>query len=253
MATAETILPAELPPLVSRVMQDFIDAAKSAIGADLRSIVLFGSAAEGRLRATSDVNVMLLLARFDAPRAEALREPLRVAQAAIRLSPMFILEAELPAATTAFAEKFVDILRRRKILFGDDPFAGVTIPRDIVAARLDQVLLNLILRLREAYLMRGLREEQLALVVADAAGPLRSAAASLLELGGQPSRSPKAALETFVQSSGQSAWVDALRQISEAREQRLLPPGVAGPCLLKLIEIAQSIRIQLGNLKEPTP
>jgi len=248
MATAESKLPPELPPQVSRMLEVFIDAAQSALGADLRSIVLFGSAAEGRLRATSDVNLILLLARFDAPSAEKLREPLRVAQAAIRLSPMFILEAELPSATTAFAEKFIDILRRRKILFGTDPFAGVTIPREIVAARLDQVLLNLILRLREAYLMRGLREEQLALAVADAAGPLRSAAANLLELQGQPITSPKAALDKFLEDAAICSWSEAHKHVSEAREQSLLPPGVAGPCLMTLIEIAQSIRSQLSKL-----
>jgi predicted nucleotidyltransferase len=240
----------DLPSQVSRVLTDFVTAAQTSFATDLRSIVLFGSAAEGRLRATSDVNLLLLLAAFDHARAEELRNPLRVAQAAIRLSPMFILEAELPSAITAFAEKFADILRRRKVLHGPDPFGGVKIPRETLITRLDQVLLNLILRLREAYVMRGLREEQLALAIADAAGPLRSCAATLLELRGQPVSSSKAALEKVVQSSGNSSWSEVLLRISEVREQRLLAPGVAGPCLLKLVDIAQTIRVQLSATKE---
>jgi len=237
----------DLPPQVSRILKEFIETAQAAFGADLKSIILFGSAAEGRLRATSDVNVILLLGQFDQRAAETMREPLRVAQAAIRLSPMLILEVELPQAITAFAEKFSDILRRRRILFGSDPFLGVTIPRDIVIARLDQVLLNQILRLREAYVMRGLREEQLALIVADAAGPLRSSTATLRELQGQPAGSSKAALESFVQAGGDSSLNEVLPRISEAREQRLLPPGIAGPTLLKLIDIARSLRTQIGQ------
>ena len=252
MAQPESNPLSDLPPQVSRILNEFIEAGQSAFGADLKAIILFGSAAEGRLRATSDVNVILLLNHFNPPGAEAMREPLRVAQAAIRLSPMFIVEAELPAAINAFAEKFSDILRRRRILHGTDPFAGVTIPRDIVTARLDQVLLNLVLRLREAYVMRGLREEQLALVVADAAGPLRSSAATLRELQGQPGGSSKAALESFVQAGGDSALIEALPRISEAREQRLLPSGVAGPTLLKLIDIAMSMRAQIGRLNSVT-
>ncbi len=240
-ATEPNPLP-DLPSQVSRVLTDFIAAAQAALGSDLRAAVLFGSAAEGRLRATSDVNLLLLLAAFDPARAEELRNPLRVAQAAIRLSPMFILETELPAAITAFSEKFADILRRRKVLHGPDPFVGVKIPRDTLIARLDQVLLNLILRLREAYVMRGLREEQLALAIADAAGPLRSCAATLLELEGQKQNSPKAALEQYLKSTGESVWLEALPRISEAREQRILPPGVAGAVLLKLIDVAKSIR-----------
>lgn len=247
VATEPSPLP-ELPTQVSVVLTDFVAAAQAALATDLRSVVLFGSAAEGRLRATSDVNLLLLLTRFDQGRANELRTPLSVAQAAIRLSPMFILEAELPSAITAFAEKFSDVLRRRKVLFGSDPFVGVTIPREILITRLDQVLLNLILRLRDAYVTRGLREEQLAFAIADAAGPLRSCAATLLELDGQKENSPKVALEKFVQTSGNSTWIETLQRVSEAREQRILPPGVAGTNLLKLIEIAHQMRSGLNKL-----
>jgi hypothetical protein len=110
------------------------------------------------------------------------------------------------------------------------------------------VLLNLILRLREAYVMRGLREEQLALAIADAAGPLRSCAATLLELDGQKETSPKAALEKFVRTSGNSTWIEALQRVSEAREQTILPPGIAGTNLLKLIEIAHQMRSSVNKL-----
>ena len=46
----------DLPDVVARVLDDFVAAAREAFGDDLVSIVLFGSAAEGALRATSDVS-----------------------------------------------------------------------------------------------------------------------------------------------------------------------------------------------------
>lgn len=248
MATTDPDSLRDLPPQVIRVLTEFVDASKSVFAGELTSVILYGSAAEGRLRPTSDVNVVLLLAQFDYHAAEALREPLRVAQAAIRLSPMFVLQAELPAAIIAFAEKFADILRRRRILFGTDPFIGVTIPREIVIARLDQVLLNFVLRLREAYLMRGLREEQLALAVAEAAGPIRSCAATLLELQGNPIRSGKEALETFVKRTANRDWLEALPRLSEAREQRLLSPGIAGMTLRQLVDVAIALRTNVNSL-----
>lgn len=237
----------DLPPQVSRILKEFSEAAEAAFGNDLKSIILFGSAAEGRLRATSDVNVILLLTRFDPRLGEKLREPCRVAHAAIRLSPMFIVEVELPDAMSAFAEKFSDILRRRRILFGPDPFLGLSIPRPVVIARLEQVLLNLVLRMREAYVMRGLREEQLALAVAEAAGPLRSTAATLLELQGKPVQSGKEALESIVKATPNKDWHEVLPRLSEARETRLLPAGVAGATLQRLIEIANALRSQTGQ------
>src|SRR2546426_6732599 len=71
-----------LPEPVGRVLEDFVEAAKEALGPALRSIVLFGSAAEGQMRPTSDVNVILVLTAFDRARADRLREPLRLAYAA---------------------------------------------------------------------------------------------------------------------------------------------------------------------------
>lgn len=188
------IVAPNLPPHVARMLHEFVEAAHSAFGAALRSVVLYGSGAEGRLRATSDVNLILVLRAFDRAQADQVREPLRVAEAAIRLSAMFLLEAEIEAAVAAFTEKFADVLRRRHVLYGDDPFAALAVARQAAVTRLKQVLLNQILRLRALYVLRSLRQEQLALVVADAAGPLRSSAATLLELEGQAVSSPREAL-----------------------------------------------------------
>ena len=81
-----------LPAPVDRMLRDFIETACHALGSDLYSIVLFGSAAEGRLRLTSDVNVILVLSHFVQAKVDLLRDSLRVAQAAIRLTPMVLLE-----------------------------------------------------------------------------------------------------------------------------------------------------------------
>jgi hypothetical protein len=57
MAQTESNLLSELSPVVAQLLKEFIEAAHTALGQDLKSIILFDSAAEGRLRATSDVNV----------------------------------------------------------------------------------------------------------------------------------------------------------------------------------------------------
>ncbi len=232
----------DLPPEVSRVLDDFLARAREALGSDLESAVLYGSAAEGALRPTSDVNVLLVLAAFDRAKVDGLRDAYRMAQAAVRLSAMFLLKDEIAPATQAFAQKFADVLRRRRVLYGADPFAGVAIPRAALIARLVQVLLNLTLRLRAAYVERSLREEQVARAIADAAGPLRTCAASLLELEGRPALSPREALRTLAATFGEGEWAPVLARISEARERQLLPPGVAPDTLLRLIELTRLMR-----------
>ena len=62
------------PDIVARWLDDFIQSAKDAFKHDLLSVTLFGSAAEGRLRPSSDVNLILVLKRFDQTAADAVSE-----------------------------------------------------------------------------------------------------------------------------------------------------------------------------------
>jgi hypothetical protein len=238
-----------LPAEVQRSIDSFIDAAKAAFESDLVSVVIYGSAAEGRLRATSDVNMLLVLKNFAQTRADHLREPLRIAHAAVQLNAMFLIETEVSAAMDAFAVKFADIVARHRVLHGTDPFANLNPPREALIRRLKQVLLNLQLRLRERYVLLSLREEQLALVIADAAGPLRSIAASLLHLEGIGAFPPKESLEKIVQDLGNANLSAALHDVSIAREERQLHEGKAGPTLFALIEITKSLRERVERLQ----
>ena len=231
-----------LPSDVGAGLAEFVEEAKSALGPDLVSIVLFGSAAEAKMRATSDVNLMLVLARFDEQRVNAMREPTRTAHALIRLECMFILQSELADATEAFAVKFADIHGRHKVLFGADPFRQLQPTAEAMRFRLRQVLLNWILRAREHYVLSSLREEQLAPLIADAAGPLRAAAEIMLTLEGRPATSPKAALELLGSELGDARWNAALASLSQARETGALPPGAARGTLLALIALAEALR-----------
>jgi predicted nucleotidyltransferase len=237
-----------LPRNLDQSLGEFVEAAKAALESDLVSVVLFGSAAEGKLRATSDVNLILVLARFDRARIDALREPLRGAYVLIRLECMFILESEVSAAAEAFAVKFADIRERHKVLWGKDLFAELRPSREAMRLRLRQILLNFILRTRERYVLVSLREEQLAPVIADCAGSLRAAAALILGLEGRPAPSPKEALVSLAGEIDRAKYADALAILSQAREAAALTPGDAAPALLSLIDLAQALRARAEAL-----
>jgi hypothetical protein len=229
-----------MDPAVSRALDAFVASAKAAFGEDLRCVALFGSAAEDRLRATSDINVALVLARFAPAAAEQLREPLALAWTTIRLQAMFLLESELADAAGAFAVKFSDIARRHRVLHGPDLFAAAP-PRAAVIAQLRQSTLGEAMRLREQYVDQGLHEERLARMVADAAGPLRACAAALLELEGRPAESPRSALEAV--AGGE------LPELRRAREEGRLPAGTAGPAMLRLLELAETLARRARELR----
>ena len=187
---------------ISSWLSQFVDAAREAYGDGLVSVVLYGSGAEGKLSPTSDVNLLLVLRSFSEESADRMRATFLAAEAAIRLQVMFLLEKELPEATEFFAQKFADILRRHRVLFGSDPFASVKIARDAQVFRLKQILLNLALRLRQTYVARGEQTERIPRILADAVGPLRAASATLLQLEGQSRPDATKALETIAASAG---------------------------------------------------
>jgi predicted nucleotidyltransferase len=191
-----------LPEPVAAVLADFLELARAALAGDLVSAVLFGSAADGRLAPTSDVNLLLVLAAFAPDKLAQLRAALLNAEAAIDLRVMFLLKGELAPAAEFFAQKFADIRRRHRILFGEDVMASLAIPRGAEIFRLRQILLNLILRLREAYVARGEYAAQVARILADQLGPLRAACATLLELEGAPAASTDAAFAAVAASFG---------------------------------------------------
>lgn len=98
------------------------------------------------------------------------------------------------------------------------------------------------------YVMRSSQEEQIALVIADSAGPLRASAATLLELEETPAGSPKEALNQVARSIGGDDWSETLASLSVAREERMLPAGQATPTLVRLIDLATAMRKRADQL-----
>jgi len=238
----------ELPESVKRALDDFVREAKIVFEDRLISIVLYGSAAEGRLRKTSDVNVIVFTRSFTAADATALNPTLGFAAAAIDLQVMFLLEAELTTASQLFAVKFSDITRRRKILYGSDPFAELTISNEALIARLRQVLLNHLLRLRYVFALKNESNDLLSQTLADSISPLRASASSFLAIQGIRFESPKQALETVAAQIRDDGFKKSLSIISEAREGKIAPLDQVRSALSDILELTSSMKELIKSL-----
>jgi predicted nucleotidyltransferase len=234
-----------LPAHVATVLSDFAGKARDVLADELVSVVLFGSAAEGRLKATSDVNLILVLRSFEAEKLGQLGDPLLAADAAIQLRVMFLLESEIPAAVECFAQKFADILRRHRVIFGKEVFATTQVPRAPEIFRLRQILLNLTLRLREAYVSRGQRAEQIVRVLADALGPLRATAGTLLELEGAPNPDSDAALKAVAASFGAEGDAAAAGLFAAHEGRTIAEPQRA---LVQVVDLVTRIAARTAQL-----
>ena len=213
---------ADLPTNVGTILEEFVEVLLDTAAGQTEAVILFGSAAEGRLRSTSDVNLLVITRDLTLRQLDAIRTPLRAGESAVGLAVMFLDRSELERAFEAFAVKFSDIKERHRVLFGQSPLDSVQISRDAAVRRLRQVLLNLTLRLRERYATAGDQEESLARTLADVTGPLRTSASVLLSLRDGQHRSPKAALEEFCVGA---EWRDCLSGLSIIHRGDSLSPG----------------------------
>jgi predicted nucleotidyltransferase len=210
----------DLPPTVATILREFI--ATLAATRSLESVILFGSAAEGRLRPTSDVNLLVIAQDWTLEQLDAARLPLRSGRAAAGLTVMFLKSAEIEAAVESFAVKFADIKARHRVLLGKSPFDALQITRESALRRVQQVLLNLELRLRERYVVEGDHEERLEQLISDATGPLRASAATLVHLQDGRTLPPRLALEELFASRQAS-----MQAISAVHRGEHLPAGAA--------------------------
>jgi hypothetical protein len=245
--TIDNKIPVALPAAVREWLSESSLTLINSLGEQLEALILFGSAAEGLMRASSDVNLLVVLRRFDPERIDRVSAVLQNAAAAVELHPMFLLANELSLAGESFSVKFDDIVHRHVVLYGTDPFEGLTIPRALLVKRLQQVLFNLTLRLRTLYAVGRAREESLAALIADTAAPLRRSAYTILELRGEHPASPKAALESLAAELG-GDWANDLQNLSRAREDLHLGPGTATNLILRLAELSESLRQQAASL-----
>jgi predicted nucleotidyltransferase len=248
MSENATVDAPELPAAVEHALAAFTEALREAFGDRLVSVTLFGSAAEGRMRATSDVNVAVVTRTFTRDDAVRLREPLALAHAAVDLRAMFLRADEVSAAAEAFAAKFADIRRRRYVLAGADVLGGVAVPRAAEILRVKQVLLNLVLRTRTAY-AQAAREPDLDRQLSDLAGPLRACAAALLDLEGRPAPDARTALER-VAAATDARFAAAVDSMVAVRRGADPAPSEAAATLFTLLELAEAMRLRAGTLRE---
>ncbi len=215
-----------------------VEALRSALGDELRSIVLFGSAAENRQRAVSDTNVVIVLTAFSLDRVSAARAAIAPMRVALRARFLVVCSAEIELIGSMFAVKFADIQRRHRVLYGDDPFAQLAIPRAAALAQLRQAIINLVLRLRESWLCAD-GDAGLAQTAAEAAGGLRACAAELISLEGGSVASPRAALQEIAGGP--------LDELTAARTGEL-GAGVGAELARRLLEVAELMRDRASRL-----
>jgi predicted nucleotidyltransferase len=169
-------------------LNDLVRRLKEAGGANLRGIVLYGSAAGGEFdREHSDLNILCLLDRLNAASLRALRPVTLWWWRRGHPAPLLFTFGELRDSADVFCIELLDMKQQHRVLWGDDPLAQLEVPMDLHRLQVERELRTNVIRLRQAYLRsRGRDSELVELMIASVSSFAALFRHSLIALGEAP-------------------------------------------------------------------
>ena len=218
--------------MAKMTLDDLVTQLRSAYGAHLTSVVLYGSAAAGEhIPKRSDFNVLLLLDSIDASSLAAASSVARAWRDAGNPPPMTMTTEEWRHSADVFPMEYADILDRHRVLYGTAPFDGIVVSNDNLRLQLEQQVMGKLLQLRQAALLAGTDDKRRADVIESSTSTMMVLFRAVLRLHGErPGVDNKATAERV----GTLAGFDAtpfVRAVHHVRGDVKLSSSDAGPLL----------------------
>jgi predicted nucleotidyltransferase len=136
--------------------EELVEQLRAAYGAELRCVVLYGSAAAGEhIPKRSDYNVLVLVEALPVERLRAAAAVARAWGESGNPAPMTLTMREWRGSADIFAMEYADILERHKILYGESPFDGIRVDPSDLRLQLEHEAMGKLLKLRQGVLSSG--------------------------------------------------------------------------------------------------
>jgi hypothetical protein len=137
-------------------LDELVAQLQKVYGAQLRSVVLYGSAAAGEhIPKRSDYNVLVIV---DELTMQHLRTGAAVARAwgeSGNPPPLTLTMSEWQGSADIFPMEYADILERHRVLFGSPPFDGIVVDRKDLRLQVEHEAMGKLLKLRQGILASG--------------------------------------------------------------------------------------------------
>src|SRR5215475_4610625 len=137
-------------------LDELVSQLRAAYGADLRSVVLYGSAANGEhIAKRSDYNVLVIVDRLDAAKLAGASAAARAWAEGGNPAPLTLTTSEWRGSADIFPMEYADILERHRVLYGTPPFDGIHVDLKDLRLQLEQEAMGKLLKLRQGVLASG--------------------------------------------------------------------------------------------------
>jgi predicted nucleotidyltransferase len=217
---------------MAMTLDELVTQLRSAYGAQLSCVVLYGSAAAGEhVPKKSDYNVLVLLARIEPSALAAASAVARAWHDAGNPPPMTMTLDEWRRSADVFPMEYADILERNRVLYGSAPFDGIVISREHLRLQLEQQVMGKLLQLRQGALLAGTDGGRQADLIGASISTIMVLFRAVLRLKGEQPAADAAANVKRVADLGGFNDVPFTRAIRHHRGDQRIAAGDAGVLL----------------------
>ncbi len=147
--------------------EQLAERLKTALPSALRAVVLYGSAATGdHIAGRSDYNVLVVASPLGKAELDALAPAAQEWARDGHRPPLLFTPAQLAASADSFPIEILDIQKCHRLLFREDPLAGVHVAFENLRLELERELKAKLLHLRESYLLAAGKPKRVAELLA---------------------------------------------------------------------------------------
>jgi hypothetical protein len=203
---------------MEKLLAELKDKLLAGAGANLKALVLFGSAARGEYHERhSDLNVLCLLGRAQADDLEALHEAAVWWQRKKHPAPQIFTLEELRASADIFAIELLDMKLHHRMIYGDDFFNELTVPMQLHRLQVERELRTNWIKLRQGILLAPRKDRViLGLMDASLSAFVTLFRHALIALGESPPAGRRQVVAEIAQRAG--ARPDAFWAVLDVRE-----------------------------------
>ena len=141
---------------------EFVTRLQAAAGANLESVILFGSAVAGDFHPEfSNVNLFCVVREASFGALQALAPAVKWWDAQKQPPPLFATREEIEHSTDVFTIELIDMQQHHRVLFGADVLRSLTIPADLHRVQVEYELREKLALLRQHVLLASGNDSRL--------------------------------------------------------------------------------------------
>jgi hypothetical protein len=135
-------------------MNDFVSRLREAAGANLESVILFGSAVAGDFHPEfSNVNLFCVVRDASYAKLRVLASAVKWWNAQKQPPPLFMTRDEIERSVDVFTIELMDVKQHHRVLYGEDVFKNLSIPSNLHRMQVEYELREKLALLRQHVLL----------------------------------------------------------------------------------------------------